>query len=127
MKPIIMNYQIIINTLIFLIAHILAHILKAVKGALRISEHKPLTGNFVLTTAVKRSFEMVLMAASQKWPVLLYGPAGSGKTALINDLALKSGSRAVESKQLIYFIRGWFDTPKVLFNVLALKLASFID
>ncbi|PKU87348.1 hypothetical protein MA16_Dca021296 [Dendrobium catenatum] len=65
----------------------------AVKGALRISEHKPLTGNFVLTTAVKRSFEMVLMAASQKWPVLLYGPAGSGKTALINDLALKSGSR----------------------------------
>ncbi|XP_020701231.1 midasin isoform X3 [Dendrobium catenatum] len=58
-------------------------------------EHKPLTGNFVLTTAVKRSFEMVLMAASQKWPVLLYGPAGSGKTALINDLALKSGSRVL--------------------------------
>ncbi|KAA8540264.1 hypothetical protein F0562_024173 [Nyssa sinensis] len=50
---------------------------------------------FVLTSAVKKSFEMVLLALSQKWPVLLYGPAGAGKTALINKLALDSGSRVL--------------------------------
>lgn len=48
---------------------------------------------YVLTPTIKKSFEMVLMALSQKWPVLLHGPAGSGKTALINKLAQLSGSR----------------------------------
>lgn len=42
---------------------------------------------FILTTSMKRTFEVSLMAVSQKWPVLLYGPVGSGKTALINKLA----------------------------------------
>ncbi|KAF3328833.1 midasin [Carex littledalei] len=42
---------------------------------------------FILTTSMKRTFEVSLMAVTQKWPVLLYGPVGSGKTALINKLA----------------------------------------
>ncbi|KAG1362520.1 Midasin [Cocos nucifera] len=50
---------------------------------------------YVLTPAVKKSFEMVLMALSQKWPVLLHGPAGGGKTALINKLAQLSGNRVL--------------------------------
>lgn len=48
---------------------------------------------FVLTSAVKKSYEMVVLAVSQKWPVLLYGPAGAGKTALINKLAHDSGNQ----------------------------------
>ncbi|KAG7997478.1 hypothetical protein I3843_01G213100 [Carya illinoinensis] len=50
---------------------------------------------FVLTSAVKKSFEMVVLAVSQKWPVLLYGPAGAGKSALINKLARDSGNRVL--------------------------------
>ncbi|KAK9282633.1 hypothetical protein L1049_010852 [Liquidambar formosana] len=38
---------------------------------------------------------MVLLAVSQKWPVLLYGPAGAGKTALISKLAQDSGNRVL--------------------------------
>lgn len=36
---------------------------------------------------------MILMAVSQRWPVLLHGPAGAGKTALINRLAEMSRSQ----------------------------------
>ncbi|XP_071901315.1 midasin-like isoform X1 [Coffea arabica] len=50
---------------------------------------------FVLTDALKKSFEMVALAVSQRWPVLLYGPAGSGKTALINKLAQEQGSQVL--------------------------------
>ncbi|KAB1206141.1 hypothetical protein CJ030_MR7G014286 [Morella rubra] len=50
---------------------------------------------FVPTSAVKKSFEMVVLAVSQKWPVLLYGPAGAGKSALINKLTLDSGNEVV--------------------------------
>ena len=50
---------------------------------------------FVLTDALKKSFEMVALAVSQRWPVLLYGPAGSGKTALINKLAQEQGSQGM--------------------------------
>lgn len=42
---------------------------------------------FVLTSAVKKGVEMVLMALGQNCPVLLHGPAGSGKTGLIRKLA----------------------------------------
>ncbi|KAK2975328.1 hypothetical protein RJ640_013841 [Escallonia rubra] len=38
---------------------------------------------------------MVLLAVSQRWPVLLYGPAGAGKTALISKLARDYGSRVL--------------------------------
>lgn len=33
---------------------------------------------------------MVMLALSQKWPVLLYGPPGAGKSALINKIASDS-------------------------------------
>ncbi|XP_028119149.1 midasin-like [Camellia sinensis] len=50
---------------------------------------------FVLTSAMKKSFEIVRLAVSQKWPVLLYGPAGMGKTKLISKLAMDSGSQVL--------------------------------
>lgn len=48
---------------------------------------------FVVTSMMSKSFEMVLLAVSQKWPVLLYGPPGAGKTALINKLAQDAGNQ----------------------------------
>ncbi|PIA42933.1 hypothetical protein AQUCO_02000406v1 [Aquilegia coerulea] len=59
------------------------------------SNRDPLECPFVMTSAVKKSFEMVVMAVSQRWPVLLYGPTGAGKTALINKLARVSGNRVL--------------------------------
>ncbi|XP_076884991.1 midasin-like [Bidens hawaiensis] len=50
---------------------------------------------FVLTSAVKKSFEVVELAVRQRWPVLLYGPAGAGKTALIGKLAHSQGSQVL--------------------------------
>ncbi|CAN1795130.1 MDN1 [Linum perenne] len=50
---------------------------------------------FVVTSAMRRSFEMVLLAVSQKWPVLLYGPAGVGKTGLISKLAQDTGNQVL--------------------------------
>ncbi|KAL0415065.1 UNVERIFIED_CONTAM: Midasin, partial [Sesamum latifolium] len=50
---------------------------------------------FILTSAMTKSFEMVSLAVSQRWPVLLYGPAGCGKTALINNFAHSYGSRVL--------------------------------
>ncbi|XP_040935632.1 midasin isoform X2 [Gossypium hirsutum] len=50
---------------------------------------------FVTTSRSKRSFEMVLLAVSQKWPVLLYGPAGAGKSALISKMASDSGNHVL--------------------------------
>lgn len=50
---------------------------------------------FVLTSAVKKSFEMMLLAVNQKWPVLLYGPTGSGKSALISKLSQDSGNQGI--------------------------------
>uniref|UniRef100_A0A2P2MUR2 Midasin n=1 Tax=Rhizophora mucronata TaxID=61149 RepID=A0A2P2MUR2_RHIMU len=50
---------------------------------------------FVVTPTIKKSFEMVLLAVSQKWPVLLYGPAGSGKTALVSKLAWDARSEVL--------------------------------
>lgn len=47
---------------------------------------------FVLMSTTKRSFQMVLLAVSQRWPVLLYGPSGVGKSALISKLARDSGN-----------------------------------
>ncbi|XP_064960659.1 midasin-like isoform X3 [Musa acuminata AAA Group] len=50
---------------------------------------------FVLTSTVKRSYEMILMSVSQKWPILLHGPPGAGKTALINRLAEMSENQVL--------------------------------
>ncbi|KAL8154412.1 hypothetical protein V2J09_012172 [Rumex salicifolius] len=50
---------------------------------------------FVMTSAIKKSFERVVLAVNQKWPVLLYGPTGCGKTALINKLAQESGNQVL--------------------------------
>ena len=47
---------------------------------------------FVLPLFCKKSYEIDLMAASQKLPVLLYDPIGAGKTALINKLARIGGN-----------------------------------
>lgn len=55
--------------------------------------HDFASSTFVLTSALKKSFEMIVLAMSQKWPVLLHGPAGSGKTALINTLAKETGNQ----------------------------------
>ncbi|PWA84775.1 ATPase [Artemisia annua] len=48
---------------------------------------------FVITSALKKSFEMLMLFASQRCPVLLYGPAGADKTALISRLAQGHGSQ----------------------------------
>ncbi|XP_010261987.1 PREDICTED: midasin isoform X2 [Nelumbo nucifera] len=64
------------------------------KGLL-IWDAKSVGSPYMLTLTLKKSFEMVLLAVSQKWPVLLYGPAGSGKTALIRKLAQVSGNRVL--------------------------------
>ncbi|KAL6842329.1 hypothetical protein ACP4OV_027756 [Aristida adscensionis] len=50
---------------------------------------------FVLTATLRKSYEVTLMAVSQKWPVLLYGPVGAGKTSLINKLAQITGNRVL--------------------------------
>ncbi|XP_049392138.1 midasin isoform X1 [Solanum stenotomum] len=50
---------------------------------------------FILTSAMQKGYEMVFLAFSQRWPVLLYGPAGAGKTALISKLAELHGGRVL--------------------------------
>ncbi|CAN4116387.1 unnamed protein product [Withania somnifera] len=50
---------------------------------------------FILTSTMQRVYEMVFLAFSQRWPVLLYGPAGAGKTALISKLAELHGGRVL--------------------------------
>jgi midasin (ATPase involved in ribosome maturation) len=49
----------------------------------------------VLTATLRKSYEVALMAVNQKWPILLYGPVGAGKTALINKLAQIGGNRGI--------------------------------
>ncbi|XVF74359.1 hypothetical protein PTKIN_Ptkin13bG0104300 [Pterospermum kingtungense] len=50
---------------------------------------------FVMTSRLMRSFEMALLAVSQKWPVLLYGPSGAGKSALISKIARDCGNQVL--------------------------------
>ncbi|KAK4269128.1 hypothetical protein QN277_022325 [Acacia crassicarpa] len=58
-------------------------------------DDKSKSDTFILTSKVKKSFERVLLAVSQKWPVLLYGPRGSGKSSLIAKLARDSNNRVL--------------------------------
>jgi midasin len=44
---------------------------------------------------MRKSYEVALVAVSQRWPVLLYGPVGAGKTALINKLAQNCRNRGI--------------------------------
>ncbi|XP_027334240.1 midasin [Abrus precatorius] len=53
------------------------------------------SNTFVLTPAVKKSYDRVLLAVSQRWPVLLCGPSGCGKSALIAKLAQDSGNQVL--------------------------------
>lgn len=46
----------------------------------------------VLTPTVKRNLEAVVLALSQRCPVLLEGPIGSGKSSLIQELAYTTGN-----------------------------------
>lgn len=50
---------------------------------------------FVVTSAMKKTVEMVLLAVKQRLPVLLYGPTGSGKSALISKLSQDSGNQGI--------------------------------
>ncbi|TQE13576.1 hypothetical protein C1H46_000907 [Malus baccata] len=50
---------------------------------------------FVVTSAMKRTVEMVLLAVKQRLPVLLYGSTGSGKSALISKLSQDSGNQVL--------------------------------
>ncbi|KAK1281211.1 hypothetical protein QJS04_geneDACA004965 [Acorus gramineus] len=59
------------------------------------SEIKSSANPFVLTSMVQKSYEMALLAVNNKWPVLLYGATGAGKTALINKLADACGNRVL--------------------------------
>lgn len=60
---------------------------------------------FILTATVRKSFEMVFLAVSQRWPVLLYGPGGVGKTAMINKLAQdhRSQGTSFNSNKMLAF------------------------
>uniref|UniRef100_M8BCY6 Midasin n=1 Tax=Aegilops tauschii TaxID=37682 RepID=M8BCY6_AEGTA len=49
----------------------------------------------LVNATMRKSHEVALMAVSQRWPVLLYGPVGAGKTALINELAQNRGNRVL--------------------------------
>lgn len=51
--------------------------------------------DFVMTKALQKSYEFAFMAVSQKWPTLLYGPSGAGKTTLINMLAVSYGRKGM--------------------------------
>eukprot|EP01018_Ginkgo_biloba_P038909 Gb_21123 [translate_table: standard] len=53
---------------------------------------KSIWSSFVITSKIKKSLEVVVLAVSQGQPVLLEGPSGAGKTTLINELAQITGN-----------------------------------
>lgn len=46
----------------------------------------------MLTSTVKKNLESVVLALSQRQPILLEGPIGAGKTLLIQELADLTGN-----------------------------------
>jgi midasin len=63
--------------------------------AVTMGKEHTIGSSFVLTATMRKSYEVALVAVSQRWPVLLYGPVGAGKTALINKLARNRGNRVL--------------------------------
>ncbi|XP_071685110.1 midasin isoform X2 [Lolium perenne] len=63
--------------------------------AVTMGKEHTIGSSFVLTATMRKSYEVALVAVSQRWPVLLYGPVGAGKTALINKLAQNRGNRVL--------------------------------
>ncbi|KAM0854821.1 hypothetical protein ACQ4PT_050200 [Festuca glaucescens] len=63
--------------------------------AVTMGKEHSIGSSFVLTATMRKSYEVALVAVSQRWPVLLYGPVGAGKTALINKLARNRGNRVL--------------------------------
>lgn len=61
---------------------------------------------------MRKSYEVASMAVSQAWSILLYGPVGAGKTALINKLAQIGGNRG------IYFI---------IYSIYKLRLGTLLE
>ncbi|KAI8544654.1 hypothetical protein RHMOL_Rhmol08G0312700 [Rhododendron molle] len=81
---------------------------------------------FFLTSTMKKSFEMVQLAVDQKWPVLLYGPPGAGKTKLINKLSSDSGSQVPISLDLeVYVVTYRVYSPYI--EVLSIHMDEQID
>ncbi|KAJ1814186.1 AAA ATPase midasin, partial [Coemansia sp. RSA 2599] len=68
-------------------------------GGVLLHAHEPATGAaapaFVLTPAVTANVHEIALATSRREPVLLQGPAGSGKTALVEWVAQRTGHELV--------------------------------
>ena len=52
---------------------------------------KPKESLFITTNRTKEILKNMALHLSLKWPILLEGPCGSGKTALVDELAKRTG------------------------------------
>lgn len=67
----------------------------------------PSDSGLVLTETTRRNVRALALAVSQRKPVLLEGPIGAGKTAVIEELAKMTG-RDGELQQCCGFNDTWF-------------------